>query len=344
MSRPLPIPGHFDPEKVGSVWRVDYQQRAIDAKAWAKQHKLQSTSDDSLHVALLLIDVQNTFCMPDFELFVAGQSGDGAVVDNQRLCGFIYQNLNRIGRIHLTMDSHRMAQIFHPFFWVDDKGDHPEPYTQISSADIAAKRWQINPRLRSRWGFDENDAALFATHYTGQLEKEGKFQHTIWPYHAMVGGIGHALVPAIEEAVFFHGIARDQPPEIILKGEAPLTENYSALAPEVMLAPDGTELSPMNLDLIDTLLTADRLIVAGQAKSHCVAWTLEDLLDEIEKRDSGLAQRVYLLEDCTSPVVIPDVIDYSESADKAFERFAEAGMHRVSTKVPMEQWPGIATG
>lgn len=339
----LPIPDHFQPEKVGSVWRVDYQQRAVDAKAWAKQHKIQYASDDSLHVALLLIDVQNTFCMPGFELFVAGQSGDGAIADNRRLARFIYQNLSRISQIHLTMDSHRMAQIFHPFFWVDDKGHHPEPYTQISAADIATKRWQINPRLRAHWGFEANDAVAFAEHYTGQLEKEGKFQHTIWPYHAMVGGIGHALVPAIEEAVFFHGISRDQPPEIILKGEAALTENYSALAPEVMKAPDGTELSPVNSELIDTLIAADRLIIAGQAKSHCVAWTVEDLLDEIGKRSLGLTRKIYLLEDCTSPVVIPGVVDYTDSADKAFERFAAAGMHRVSTEIPMDSWPGIGS-
>lgn len=62
---------------------------------------------------------------------------------------------------------------------------------------------------------------------------------------------------------------------------------------------------------------------------------------DVKKRDPALVQKVCLLEDCTSPVVIPGVVDYSESADKAFERFADAGMHRVSTDLPIEQWPGI---
>ena len=40
---------------------------------------------------LLLVDVQNTFCIPGYELFVGGQSGNGAVEDNMRLCQFIYR-------------------------------------------------------------------------------------------------------------------------------------------------------------------------------------------------------------------------------------------------------------
>jgi hypothetical protein len=47
------------------------------------------------------------------------------------------------------------------------------------------------------------------------------------------------------------------------------------------------------------------------------------------------------LEDCTSPVVIPGVIDYTDEADAAFERFADAGMHVVRSTDPLESWPGI---
>jgi nicotinamidase-related amidase len=47
------------------------------------------------------------------------------------------------------------------------------------------------------------------------------------------------------------------------------------------------------------------VIIAGQAKSHCVAWTIDDLLTEIQSQDPSLAQKVYLLEDCSSPVVVP---------------------------------------
>ena len=80
---------------------------------------------------------------------------------------------------------------------------------------------------------------------------------------------------------------------------------------------------------MNKLLSYDKVIIAGQAKSHCVAWTIEDLLTEIKQKDPNLATKVYLLEDCTSPVVIPNVVDFSAQAEEAFQGFADAGMQRV---------------
>ena len=123
----LPVPSHFDTQKVGEVWRVPYQQRAVEARNWAKQYNIQPASEDKTRVCLLLIDVQNTFCIPEFELFVGGQSGTGAVDDNVRLCEFIYRNLGVITAIAPTLDTHTAMQIFHPVFWINAAGDHPTP-------------------------------------------------------------------------------------------------------------------------------------------------------------------------------------------------------------------------
>jgi nicotinamidase-related amidase len=98
----------------------------------------------------------------------------------------------------------------------------------------------------------------------------------------------------------------------------------------------------MNSALIDTLLTFDAVVVAGQAKSHCLAWTIDDLLEEDDVRERGLAERTYLLEDCTSPVVVPGVVDYTDEADAAFQRYEAAGLHVVRSTEPIESWPGLA--
>ena len=86
------------------------------------------------------------------------------------------------------------------------------------------------------------------------------------------------------------------------------------------------------------LKDVDKLVIAGQAKSHCVAFTISDLLSDLKKEDPALVQKIYLLEDCTSPVVVPDA-DYTEQADEAFARFAEAGMHLVHSTDPVSSWP-----
>ncbi len=163
----------------------------------------------------------------------------------------------------------------------------------------------------------------------------------IWPYHAMLGGIGHALVSSVEEAFFFHAAARSSPTRFETKGRGALTENYSVLRPEVLTGADGEPLAELNTDLRDLLLGFDALIVTGQAQSHCVAWTIEDLLTEIRAVDPALAGKIYLLEDCTSPVVVPGVADFSDLAEEAFARFEAAGMHRVRSTDPLESWPDL---
>ena len=87
----LPLPAHFDPSRVGDVWRVPYEDRAREASAWSALHGLRPAAEDAFRLCLLAVDVQNTFCIPDFELFVAGRTGSGAVDDNRRLCEFVYQ-------------------------------------------------------------------------------------------------------------------------------------------------------------------------------------------------------------------------------------------------------------
>ena len=332
------VPSHFRPESVETFWRVPYGERAEQARAWAETYRIRPSSDDGFRTALLLVDCQNTFCLPEFELFVGGRSGRGAVEDNIRLCTFIYRNLHSITEIIPTMDTHTAQQIFHPMFWVNEAGGHPAGgETVITPEDVEKGNWRVNPAVETFYG-DRVDLAAYALHYVRRLTRDGKYPLMIWPYHAMLGGIGHALVSAVEEAVFFHGIARVRQTRFEIKGNHALTENYSVLRPEVMEDPDGRPVGVENTSLIDHLLTFDAVIVAGQAKSHCVAWTVDDLRTEIEVRDPSLAGRVLLLEDCSSPVVVPGVIDFTEAAEEAFRRFADAGMHRVRTTEPMDRW------
>lgn len=333
LTKQLPIPKFFAPQKVGSIWQVPYQQRAVDARNWSIEREIMPPAKDLTRICLLLIDVQNTFCIPGFELFVGGHSGMGAVEDNVRLCQFIYRNLNAITQIVASMDTHSAMQIFHPLFWINDAGENPLPgATTIELEDLQQGVWKVNPAVAYSLA-EENHSALqqYALHYANKLTENGKYPLTIWPYHAMLGGIGHALVSAVEEALFFHNIARHSQTHFELKGNNPLTENYSVLRAEVLEDDRGKPIARKNDRLLEKLLSFDAAIVAGQAKSHCVLWTIDDLMTEILNRDPHLAKKIYLLEDCTSPVVVPGVVDFSIRANEAFERFADYGMHLVKS-------------
>ncbi len=328
----LPIPPHFNPLIVDQVWPVPYQQIAQSALEWQKTYEIKLSSQDYQKVCLLLIDVQNTFCLPNFELFVGGESGRGAIDDNVRLCEFIYGNLNKITQIVATLDSHTAMQIFHPIFWVNSNGEHPEPAaTIISVDDILNGVWRVNPAMLSLFNKSYQEFYDYVLYYVEKLTESGKFPLTVWPYHSMIGSVGHALVSSVEEAVFFHSIVRQSQTRFELKGSNPLTENYSVLKPEVVDNREGEAIENVNTSLVNYLLNVDYLIIAGQAKSHCVAWTVRDLLTQINQVDPKLARKVYLLEDCTSAVVVPGVVNYTSIANEAYEEFAKGGMNIIQS-------------
>jgi len=310
----LPIPPHFDPERVPEVWRVDYETRAAEAASWAASQGIAQAAEDRFRTCLLAVDCQNTFCTPGFELFVPG-----APADSRRLCELVYRNLGRLTEIVATLDTHRAFQIFHAAFLVGRDGRHPPPYTSVSVADVEAGVWRAaDPALQEH-----------LERYVRALADGGKYELTVWPYHAMLGGVGHALVSAVEEAFFFHALARGAETRFEVKGDDPLTEHYSALGPEVGDEPSS---APENRALVEHLLSFDAVLVAGQAKSHCVAWTVEDLL----RLTPEIAPRLYLLEDCTSPVVA-GALDFTAQADEAFARFAAAGAHVVRSTDPVDR-------
>lgn len=340
----LALPPHYDPNGVVNADRwLPYGELMNSALDWRKQHGLRASATDRTKIGVLLIDEQNTFVHPQGELFVGGRSGNGAVEDAIRTVEFVYHNLGLITEIHCTLDTHRAYAVFHPPFLVNDAGESPAPYTLVSRQDIQDGVWKASPFMASALKVPLSAAQKHLEHYTEELEARGRYALTVWPFHAMLGGKGHTLVSGLEEACFFHSIARGAQTGFEVKGTNAFTENYSVLGPEVLTTFGGRVLpsAQRNTAFIDMLIAYDILVIAGQAKSHCVAWTIDDLLSDIKTKDPALTNKVYLLEDCTSPVVIPGVLDYTDEANEAFDRFRDAGMHVVKSTDPINSWPDI---
>ena len=131
-----------------------------------------------------------------------------------------------------------------------------------------------------------------------------------------------------------------------IKGGNYLTENYSVLRPEVLSTWDGEVLAERNVRFYQTLVEADVLIIAGQASSHCVRSTVRDLMEEILNENPTLAQKVYIMTDCMSSVVVRDekgaiVADFTAEAEQTLDEARSVGMHLVRSTEPIEIWPGI---
>ncbi len=348
--RTLPVPEHYRSAS-SRLWSYRPNELATfeRAVAWRAEHELTLSGPGERHVALLIVDAQKDFCFPEGSLYVGGRSGAGAMDDNERLARFIYRHLPTISEITCTLDTHLPFQIFFPAFWQDRNGGPVGANREITTDDI--RTGEVAPSEAVAAWLCEGDTAWLhrqVEFYCQELERAGKYRLFLWPPHCLVGSEGHALAGVIQEARLFHAYARGAQNSVEIKGEHALTENYSVLSPEVLHRHDGRTLAERNLALIDSLLRTDVLIVAGQAASHCVKSTLDDLLSEIEARDATLAERVFVLRDCMSAVAVPDparaggfLFDFTPQAEEALRVYERAGMHVVESTVAMEEWPGI---
>ena len=345
---PLPLPRFFDARKAADwSYRPDAAALATAAADWRKTHALRPSAADEARVHLLLIDVQKDFCFPEGSLYVAGRSGTGAVDDSRRIAEFVYRNLGAITDITTTLDTHFAYQIFFPSFWIDAQGEMLTPHRTITADQIASGAVRPNPAV-AKWLCNGNYAWLCkqVQYYCAELERAGKYTLYLWPPHCLLGSDGHALVGVVQEARMFHAFARTAQSWCEVKGGNPLTENYSVMRPEVLTRFDGAPLAQRNTQFLKTLLAADAVAIAGQAASHCVKSSIDDLLDEIVAHDPALAKKVYVLTDCMSSVTVPDgrggfVADFTPQADAALARFAAAGMHLVKSTDPIATWPGL---
>lgn len=239
-------------------------------------------------VHLLTIDGQNDFCIatgPGGEkgaLVVGG--GDG---DMNRLSSFISKNEKRIKDISATLDSHQNIHIAHPIFWVNTKGEHPNPFSLITSDDVKNGTWRcFNPRWQPR-----------AQAYVDSLAKNGRYVLCIWPPHCLIGSWGASLVPSLSNALNNWEINTFNRVNFVAKGSNLFTEHYSALMADVI--DDSDPSTKINTDLLDILSESDEILITGEALSHCVASSVTDIANQF---GDDKIKKFTLLTDTSSSV------------------------------------------
>jgi nicotinamidase-related amidase len=364
----LPVPSFFKEKNAGKWdYRPDHAALIAAASDWRRQHDIKPSSGDRTRIHVLSIDNQLDFCHPDGTLYVAGRSGTGAIDDSARIAAWTYRNLARITEISDTLDTHFPIQIFYATMWLGPNGETLQPHSlivpdkshtgkpedaRLLNMDLAGnviyEGVVPNPAI-SQWLCNSNYEWLRkqVAFYAWQLVNDGKYTLYLWPPHCMLGSAGHASVGVIHEAHAFHSYCRLIQSWKEVKGGNPLTENFSVLKPEVLLRWDGQPLAQKNVSFIKKLISSDIVVVHGQAGSHCVRSSIDDLLDEIMAADPNLARKVYILRDCTSAVTVPDgkgglAADFTPQMEAAMQKFADAGMNLVDSTIPIEDWPNVS--
>ncbi|MBP7661551.1 MAG: cysteine hydrolase, partial [Burkholderiaceae bacterium] len=247
---------------------------------------------------LLIIDPQNDFCdLPGLLLPGPQQGGTmaplpalpvpGADADMRRLADLIERIGAGLAGIEVSLDSHHPMDVAHPGWWRDESDQMPAPFTVIGVDDLASGRWRTrDPAVQQR-----------SLDYVQRLKEQGRYALVIWPEHCLIGHWGHNLHAAVAKSLDRWSRAQGKTVDYLFKGSNPFTEHYSALRAEVPDPADPATLA--NPGLLARLAGAERVLVAGEALSHCVASTVRDLADAL---GPAWAKRLVLLSDASSPV------------------------------------------
>lgn len=247
------------------------------------------------NIQLLIIDPQNDFCdLPeDYCPALPGSSGQrrapalpvtGAHADMLRVADLIERGGDGLAAITVTLDAHQRLDIAHPTFWQQGDGSPVGAFTQILAADVRAKRYL--PR--------DVTALPRVLAYLDALEANGRYTHMVWPVHCEIGSWGQNVHEDVRRAYNRWEEKRGASVGKVCKGSNPWTEHYSALKAEVPDADDAA--TQLNGALIERLRPADRLLIVGEAGSHCVKASAEHLVDNLAP------DKLVLLTDCMSPV------------------------------------------
>jgi len=234
-------------------------------------------------VDLLIIDPQVDFCDPKGNLSVPG-----ADKDMERLATMIQRIGSKLNDIHVTLDQHHMMDVAHPAFWRGGDGKSPNPFTIITSQDVEKGIWTPSiPSLTKRM-----------LDYTRALEKSQRYPLCIWPPHCLIGSPGAAVNPEVMAALNEWATKEGAIVHFVSKGSNIYTEHYSGVKAEVPDADDPS--TQLNISLIQALEQADEILIAGEARSHCVANTIRDIADGFSDRE--YVKKFVLLQDAISPV------------------------------------------
>lgn len=235
-------------------------------------------------VRLLVIDPQNDF----MDIAGAALPIAGADADMARLAGFLDAMSARINDLVVTLDSHASVGIERTTFWTTAKGAAVAPFTLITAAD--ARSGKFVPRNAAR-----REEAM---QYLSDLEAASGRTLIVWPVHCVLGTWGHNIQQSLAESIARWEYRSGHTCDKLLKGLNTMTEQYSAFRAEVPRADDVRTAN--NTALMVRLAAGDEvLVVAGEALSHCVAASGEDMLAQL---DAARLRNTVFLSDCMSPV------------------------------------------
>lgn len=317
------------------------------AELFAKEH-LGETNDQ---LVILWIDPNWDFCHQSGSLFVGGAGGVDGVYDTWRYGRFACGNVHRIAAMYISEDDHERESIEHAYRLIDHDGNPPPAFTMVSSEDLKSGVWRVRPE------YGEEMQAYYIE-YVSAMEKNRGHGLQIWPYHCIEQTVGAMVMPYVKSVAEWWGAIRGRQAEHYRKDGHRDVEFHSIFRPDVRdnrFISSCMAMVEKGQRLLSTLVLAlfegKYVVIGGEAASHCVGWSVDDLIGYIltnyPNEASVLLSRIVIFTDCTSAIVVRDEngepipgpsTDYRPAVEEMYARWRKHGLILTKSTVPVDDW------
>lgn len=315
------------PKRGSSILQLMRKPTPGIVKWMADRASLKSSTQN----ALLGIDAQHDFVTPGKGTLVVG----GADMDTDRIADDIRNSKGEIRNVYFTLDTHNPTHIGNAANWAKPSEENPEtletltPFQTINPQDVIDGKIRPSEEMLNK-KFGEGYTPEQEAQLTNELKQAAqKYLDSgksidLWPAHCEVDTEGHAIPDKLTQALA-EFTQRGGKVYFFFKGMNDKTEQYSAVK-ALVPQPDDPRTGE-NRKLLDklekTVSSGGEISVFGQALTHCVKGTIEEIVESRPATAPGMA----LLSDRTSPVVLP-------GQDAGEERSgAEAAIRALGVKI-----------
>ena len=233
---------------------------------------------------LLIIDPQVDFISGSLPVETAEEC-------MKRLSCSIDESPKRFSDILVTLDSHLPGHLSFRSSWIVKSWEDERDITEITPE-------MIGQTVKPKYSFLNSEDI---SEYLSRLPEK---RLDLWPDHCVIGTPGHSIWPRLKESLDGWSRKSKKPWEILMKGNRPDREMYSAILCDGEVF-HGLSCTPgIDSNLIESY---DTIYIAGIAKDFCVAATVRDL---IERFGPEIQDRLVFIDDC-----MPQIIDGNASCD-----------------------------
>lgn len=226
---------------------------------------------------LLCINVQKDF------MKYGSMPISGANKDVENITKFIYNNFFGLDKIVCNCESNLIHQIFHPCWWRDNDGNHPEPNTIITYQDFIKKKWIPEFEL------------LESIKYLCYLDMNKSDPLRIRPYHCIEGAEGCSFENEFAKMILFHSIVHEKKVTVTTGKGKGFREMRGIIHPEC-----EEKSKCINYKILQLIKNYDEIYLCGETV-NTIASTVRQIFKPIKGFDIA-PDKITILRDCTSPL------------------------------------------